>query len=83
MHGESEPVTLLQTVDGSWSEWGDWGACSKTCLSKNDNFGRNNQNQTFYFFITILPQNLVFDKDLAAVTVRSQKTVAIGAWETK
>ena len=45
MHGESDPVTLLQSVDGSWSQWTSWSACSKTCLSKSENFGGNKQNQ--------------------------------------
>ena len=37
--GESEPVMLLQTLDGSWSEWSEWSACSKTCLSQSDGLG--------------------------------------------
>ena len=36
--GESKPITLLQTIDGSWSEWSQWSSCSKSCLSKSDGF---------------------------------------------
>ena len=37
--GQSQPVRLLQTLDGSWSEWSDWSACSKSCLSQSDGLG--------------------------------------------
>ena len=37
--GQSKPVRLLQTLDGSWSQWSDWSACSKSCLSQSDGLG--------------------------------------------
>ena len=43
--GESKPVSLLQTLDGSWSEWTDWSACSKSCLSQSDGLGERVRSQ--------------------------------------
>ena len=33
--GISDPVELVQTVDGGWSGWSEWSTCSKTCFSKD------------------------------------------------
>ena len=51
--GESEPVTLLQTVDGSWSSWTSWSSCSKTCLSELDGFGKNKKIMKIKHFIVL------------------------------
>ena len=34
--GESEPIKLIEIVDGNWGSWSQWSACSKQCISKND-----------------------------------------------
>merc|ERR1712032_978668 len=44
--GISEPVKLVQTVDGGWTEWTEWSSCSKTCFSKDMEHGRRTRTRT-------------------------------------